>query len=697
MATRIGSLLIRLAVEHGILQEGLARSERDVARTTKAIQRRGGEIADFGQKMSLAVTLPVIGLAAASIKAAQESADAIGQVDAALASMGDQAGRSSEQLQALAATQMGQSLFDDDQILREVTANLLTFGRIANEEFDRAQQAALDLSTRLGTDLTSATVQIGKALNDPIKGVTALAKAGIQFSADQKAMIASLVETGDVAAAQRIILGELEKQFGGAAKAAREADPGAAMAQSFANFQEEIGARLLPLLPPLTAAITGLLDAFGALPEPVQTAVIALAGIAAIVGPIAIGLGALISSGAGFLALIGGWPMVVTAAGLAFNTLAAVIGVLGKALLGLLANPIVLAAAAVIAGIYLAWQNWDKIEPIVTALGEAVTGWYNQNIKPTMDRVLAVLKDVANFFRDIFAAQLKNGIALVSSLLRGDFSGAWDAAKRMVFTAGEAILGLAERLFPGLVQMGRDVITGLINGIKEAPERVFNALMAVVQGGVDRVKQFLGIKSPSRLFMQMGNFVSEGFALGVVQSKGLVADAMGELAGTADVAATAISQSIDQMADQTLSSLDRLAQSIKGGGFLDILGSLIGFGMQLGGIGVFGKSVQANINAPRIPGNANGTAYHPGGMMMVGERGPEILAAPRGSRVVPNHELRAASQAMRAHVTVGIDPRNGNITAYVNGQIAASAPAIANGGAQIAQTRIARRQNRRIG
>ena len=114
MAIKIGSLLIRLAVEHGILQEGLSRAERDVAKTAKAIQRRGQEIADFGQKMSLALTLPIIGLAGASIKAAKESADAIGQVNASLASMGNAAGRTSEQLQALASSQMKQSLFDDD-------------------------------------------------------------------------------------------------------------------------------------------------------------------------------------------------------------------------------------------------------------------------------------------------------------------------------------------------------------------------------------------------------------------------------------------------------------------------------------------------------------------------------------------------------------------------------------------------------
>ncbi len=206
MAVKIGSLIIRLAVEHGLLQQGLSAAEQDVAKTTRNIQKRGREIADFGKNMSLAISVPVLGLAAASVKAAKESADALGQVNAALASMGNAAGRTTEQLQALAGDQMRSSLYDDDQILREVTANLLTFGNVAGATFDRAQQAALDLATRLKMDLQSATILIGKALNDPKNGLAALGRTGAvskEWIAANKELITSLVETGQRAKAQR--------------------------------------------------------------------------------------------------------------------------------------------------------------------------------------------------------------------------------------------------------------------------------------------------------------------------------------------------------------------------------------------------------------------------------------------------------------------------------------------------------------
>src|SRR3546814_19694897 len=88
------------------------------------------------------------------------------------------------------------------------------------------------------------------------------------------------------------------------------------------------------------------------------------------------------------------------------------------------------------------------------------------------------------------------------------------------------------------------------------------------------------------------------------------------------------------MADDTLSALNRLSSAIQGGGFLDILQGIIGLGLQLGSIGAFGRTIQGNINS--VPGNANGTSFWGGGLSWVGERGPELVDLPPGSRVTPN-------------------------------------------------------------
>jgi phage-related minor tail protein len=120
---------------------------------------------------------------------------------------------------------------DDVGCRRELIINsqnvLLTFTKVRNEAgkgndiFTQGTKAALNLSTALGTDLQASTIQVGKALNDPIKGVTALQRVGVSFTAAQKDQIAAMVKSGDTMGAQKLILGELSTEFGGAAQGRR--------------------------------------------------------------------------------------------------------------------------------------------------------------------------------------------------------------------------------------------------------------------------------------------------------------------------------------------------------------------------------------------------------------------------------------------------------------------------------------------
>ena len=87
---------------------------------------------------------------------------------------------------------------------------------------------------------------LGKALNDPIKGITALSRAGVTFTQGQKDQIKTLVESGNLLGAQKIIMGELEAQVGGTAEATATA--GDKMAATWANFQENLGTAVLPIL-----------------------------------------------------------------------------------------------------------------------------------------------------------------------------------------------------------------------------------------------------------------------------------------------------------------------------------------------------------------------------------------------------------------------------------------------------------------
>lgn len=167
---------------------------------------------------------------------------AVRQLEAAIESTGGAAGLTSQELQDMAASMQQVTTFGDEAVM-EMQSLLLTFTKVGEETFPRASMAIADMAVRMGTDLKSATIQVGKALNDPILGVTALGRSGIQFSEDQKEMIKSLTETGRLAEAQTLILKELETQFGGSAKAARQNFGGSleALGNAFGDLLEEDG------------------------------------------------------------------------------------------------------------------------------------------------------------------------------------------------------------------------------------------------------------------------------------------------------------------------------------------------------------------------------------------------------------------------------------------------------------------------
>ncbi|MGV7119551.1 phage tail tape measure protein [Sphingopyxis sp. 550A] len=100
----------------------------------------------------------------------------------------------------------------------------------------------------------------------------------------------------------------------------------------------------------------------------------------------------------------------------------------------------------------------------------------------------------------------------------------------------------------------------------------------------------------------------------------------------------AIAQTFEGLAQDVLSSLNNLSNSIRGGSFLDILSGVISLGLSLGKAGLFGKSVQGSLN--KIPAYAGGTDWHPGGIALVGEDGPELVNMPRGASVTPNNDIR---------------------------------------------------------
>jgi hypothetical protein len=203
-------------------------------------------------KTGAAAGFAALGYAAFKSVTAFREAEKIGaETEARLKSTGATAWITADQVADLAETLSYKTRIDDEEI-QAAENMLLSFTNLRNEVgkgndvFNQASSAVLDLAAGTKTDLLSATKQLGKALNDPVKGLTALSRGGTQFSEVQTEMIEKMVEQGDLMGAQKVILRELRKQYKGSAKAGTDAFDGLSVA--WENLLEQAGKYLVPVL-----------------------------------------------------------------------------------------------------------------------------------------------------------------------------------------------------------------------------------------------------------------------------------------------------------------------------------------------------------------------------------------------------------------------------------------------------------------
>jgi phage-related minor tail protein len=105
--------------------------------------------------------------------------------------------------------------------IQDMQSVLLGFKNITGNTFREASDAITDMATVMGMDLKSAVQTVGKALDDPIKGLDSLRRQGFAFTEEQKEELKQLVENGEQLKAQKIILDELNTTYGGSAKSAQ--------------------------------------------------------------------------------------------------------------------------------------------------------------------------------------------------------------------------------------------------------------------------------------------------------------------------------------------------------------------------------------------------------------------------------------------------------------------------------------------
>lgn len=407
----------------------------------------------------------------------------------------------------------------DDEVIQSGQNMLLTFTNVRNElgegndVFDRATSLANDMSSALGQDMASSAMQLGKALNDPIVGVSALSRVGVSFTEQQKEQISTLQESGDMLGAQGIILEEVARQFGGTAEAT--ATPMDRLKVTLGNLQEEIGARLIPVFDRVASWLSG------ALPGAIDTAMGFFGRISSVVSefwyslttgftkdegtgierfalkvrdvigwiatnvppvidrardvierlvtgfvrlgqwvvehkPVLIGL--TVAIGVGLVAAFVAWA--ISAASAAVATLAAAAPII---LIGL-------AIAALVAGVIWAYQNWDWFREAIDRVARYTTEYLWPALQKIasfiMEHVVPAIGAVISHFIDTTATV----IAFV-----GDVVGKFDELVGFV---------------TGLPQRIRDAASGMWDGIKDAFRGAINWIIGAWNGLEFRIPGF---------------------------------------------------------------------------------------------------------------------------------------------------------------------------------------------------------------
>lgn len=479
----------RIGVQSTEAVEGSDRAKkavRDVGqeadKTARGVQKMQASLTSLRQTANLLTgALGVLGVGFGLQQIIQNTTrqeQAERQLEEAIRRKGETTRFTAQQLKDMASAMQGVTTIGDEVVL-EAMNMILPFKNLSDEVIPDLLARAADVSTLMGTSMADAAKQLGKALNDPVTRLGELAEQGIVFSEAQKTMVNELVESGRLLDAQRVILDELQRMYGGAAQAARDTFGGAlqAVQNAFGDLLE-IG-RFVPRV---------IVDGLNLLADNMQN--VAKAGI----GLMALGLPFY------FQALSG-------AVTLATASLARLFATISRHPLGALAT----AVAFVVTELYLFRDAIYPLQDSIATLGDfgrAALSMIAEELQGVRAWVGRVSDEVSDWVRTFMEGMdsIDFGLTFIGQLWRRTMNAAinaMEAVARMPFIVarslrdniGGALEGLADAFaafwngvknqdfsFPGL----RDALSrGLAGPVKDVIGQIGDDVAAIM--GQDRI------------------------------------------------------------------------------------------------------------------------------------------------------------------------------------------------------------------
>ncbi|MDR3595098.1 hypothetical protein [Clostridium sp.] len=351
---------------------------------------RGSLSENIGQKMAsgLAVAKDALGAAgvasAGFLKSCVTSAAGAQKINSDLAqtikSTGGAAGMTADEVSKM-ASEMSKTNLASAGMIKDGDNMLLTFTNIGKDVFPQATQAMVDMAQKMGGAPKDSAIQLGKALNDPANGLTALTRVGVTFTDAQKKQVQAMQAAGDVAGAQKVILGELNKEFGGQSQAALNNYSGQMekFSQTVGGIKSAIGSVLLPYLTTVAQKLNEGAQVVSKFANEHKTLIAVILSVTAVFGT-----------------LIGGASL--------FNHMTALLGpnvTLLTGLIGGLTGPILIVIAAIAALVYAYVNDFGGIKTFVEGvIGSIVTAF--QGATDAFNRTGSAITAISAFIGSLF-------------------------------------------------------------------------------------------------------------------------------------------------------------------------------------------------------------------------------------------------------------------------------------------------------
>lgn len=614
-------------------------------------------LADIGKKMG---GLLVGGLAAAGVavgigeifkKGFEEysAADAINaQFNAGIKSTGNAANLSVKSMDDLAKSISGysgqsyESIGKTEQVLQTFT-NLRNVG--PNKIFDQATVAASNMAAKLGGDASASAIQLGKALNDPVKGMTALRRVGVAFTQSQTNQVKAMVASGNILGAQKVILAELTTEFGGAAKAAGETFPGA-LARTKVAFGELSKAGFAAIVPILLPAINGIANALvKATPfvEDFSTKVSGKLsdGLKAAAGPMA-EFGKFLSK-----AFDAAKP-IVEGFGDSFKPVLAAVGGAFEALMPTIEKllPAFLQLSTTASPLMLVFKALAPVLPQIVGLIGTLAATISGGLLKVILQIMPSVSKLAGILSTVLAKVIADLMPIIVKLvgILGPILSAVLSAVGPLFSTLAGVVGtLLQALIPvidpimKLVSTLLDLIAPLLQLVGPILTLLITMLGPLLTPILDAVKQSFKFLVPiiASVVSVIKDILTPVIKEIITVLGGVIDFLTGVFTGNWSKAWTGITEIFKGIFNGMLG----IAQGLVNG-IIDLINGVIN------GIDSVGKSVGINIGviphwAGKLPGLAEGGTVLTAGRVLVGERGPEILNLQKGATVTPLDKAHA--------------------------------------------------------